>query len=712
MMNRLKQIITATILIFIFFQNVSAETTTNSVHNIFMEEDCYNGIDDEGDGLIDLADPDCFCAEVFLPEPTNLISNPSFTNTEQDCAPDYSGCYSKFSVQDNCVENWLSVNNSIILTQYETLCNIQNSPGNWPSASDYFSNDQALVSITSTISSSDSGSDYIGGTLNEPLIAGENYKFKVYLNSLMFSADGSGIDPTTIEHTINYSLYGHISENNFPYTQGFRICPVGIYPNDYIELGSFEIISKGDRVWVEASLEFEAPQNIERFVFGASCNQNQVSGLDFYTFSTLMDSFKLQKLLPVIDPNPLTVNILDTSNPCNNKITLETESVAGAFYQWYYNNEEIVGATNSIFSFENEVVNSGSYFVQVVDSIGDCGLSDSLAISILAPLEFVEEITEIDCYGNNNGAISLNILNPSGLSFSWTDEQGNFISNNQDLENVTFGSYLLEITDNNNCVSNYAYEITQPDEILLTANVQNIACDEEPLGQISVNAIGGASNFSYSVDGLNFSSEPNFELPPGNYEITVLDENLCQQTLTNVVIEAPDEFLLEVIPSSGIIELGETVQLQLVSNRPLDDAMIVWTPQDVLDCDNCVEVESNIFETTTFQVKATEDGCTVESSILIQVKKSRNVFVPNAFSPNGDGYNDQFEIFAGIGVDAVLSFKVFDRWGALVFDDVTQGWNGDFQNKPMLNGIYVWMAEIQFIDGYKELYRGDVTLMR
>ena len=318
----------------------------------------------------------------------------------------------------------------------------------------------------------------------------------------------------------------------------------------------------------------------------------------------------------------------------------------------------------------------------------------------------------VDCYGGANGAINLSIIDPSGWSFLWTDEQGDFISNNQNIENLPFGNYLLEITTDDGCILNFEYEITQPEEIQLSVDVQSVACDDGELGQISINATGGIPTYSYSFDGIGFSTEPNFDLPSGTYEITVLDENECEQSLTNVVIEAPEEFLLEIIPSAETIELGETVELQLMSNRPLNNATIAWTPPELLDCGNCIEVEGSIFETTTFQVQATEDGCTEETSILIRVKKSREVFVPNVFSPNGDGFNDEFEIFEGIGVEAVLSFKVFNRWGAVVFDDATQGWNGDFQNQPMQSGVYVWMAEVQFLDGVVELYRGDVTLVR
>ena len=713
-MNQLKFYFTI-FLFLIISQNSFAETTSSFFANLLMEEDCTNGIDDDGDGLIDLEDPDCFCAEQF--DTLNLIKNPSFemVGSNANCATDANGCLPIWALNEGCVDSWLNANNSPTDLQYFDRCIAQNYQFSWPPSNIFQAGDNAFMKISSRVKASNNyrtTSAYIGTSLLEPMEPGVTYKFSVQLNTLMFASDTIQLDPTSIFQTLNFSLYGHVSLDNFPYPNSNVRCPTDLFPNDYIELGNFEMITNSDRTWIELSVEFTAPTFIQRVIFGTGCRQNPVPNYSFYTFSTLVDSLSLQRLIFTEGPTPSIAEIIDTTNTCSNEITLGTSSISGATYQWYFNNQEIPNATDSIFSFENEVINDGSYFVQVVDEFGNCGISDSLAILTEAPLGITEEIKAVDCFGENSGAINLNFTDPAGLVFSWTDDQGNFISNNQNLENLTVGNYRLEINTADNCTFNYAYEITQPEELSLSTEVLNVVCEPEGLGQISINAIGGTPNYSYSTDGINFSGQSDINLPPGNYSITVLDENFCEQTIDDVVLATPEEFLLEIIPSAEIIELGETVQLRLASNRSLEDTAIQWTPQEVLDCENCTEVEATILRTTTFQVSATDDGCTVESSISVQVQKPRNVFVPNAFSPNGDGRNDEFEIFAGRGVAEILNFRVFDRWGALLFDDATQGWDGRFQNQELQNGVYVWMAEIQFLDGVVELYRGDVTLTR
>ena len=105
--------------------------------------------------------------------------------------------------------------------------------------------------------------------------------------------------------------------------------------------------------------------------------------------------------------------------------------------------------------------------------------------------------------------------------------------------------------------------------------------------------------------------------------------------------------------------------------------------------------------------------------MTIQVEKPRHVFVPNAFSPDNDGNNDTFTIYGGDDVAKIKNFKVFDRWGAVVFsnadfqaNDETQGWNGKVDKKNNTGNVFIYFAEIEFIDGRVEIYKGDVTAIR
>jgi len=108
------------------------------------------------------------------------------------------------------------------------------------------------------------------------------------------------------------------------------------------------------------------------------------------------------------------------------------------------------------------------------------------------------------------------------------------------------------------------------------------------------------------------------------------------------------------------------------------------------------------------------NGCKTTANILVNVEKPRDVFIPNVFSPDNDGKNDEFKILDS-ATQQIVSFRIFDRWGQLVFetDEITTGWNGVFKGKRSPAGVYVYMIEaICPIDGSTFLKKGDVTILR
>ena len=116
-----------------------------------------------------------------------------------------------------------------------------------------------------------------------------------------------------------------------------------------------------------------------------------------------------------------------------------------------------------------------------------------------------------------------------------------------------------------------------------------------------------------------------------------------------------------------------------------------------------------------------ESGCVTEDDIQVRVNKDRLIYIPNIFTPNDDGFNDFFMIYGGRGVELVRSFRVFNRWGEIVFEaenfdpktpSTEYGWDGMFRQERMNPAVFVYVAEVIFIDGRVELYKGDVTLAR
>lgn len=116
---------------------------------------------------------------------------------------------------------------------------------------------------------------------------------------------------------------------------------------------------------------------------------------------------------------------------------------------------------------------------------------------------------------------------------------------------------------------------------------------------------------------------------------------------------------------------------------------------------------SNACGTKTDEIKI--DGC------------PPNYYIPNTFTPNGDGHNDVFEIFTTDAIVAIKSLQIFDRWGEPVAEISLQkgsepnswlGWDGTFRNKEAASDVYVYRITLQFADGTTETVTGDVTLLR
>ena len=116
------------------------------------------------------------------------------------------------------------------------------------------------------------------------------------------------------------------------------------------------------------------------------------------------------------------------------------------------------------------------------------------------------------------------------------------------------------------------------------------------------------------------------------------------------------------------------------------------------------------------------NGCQAFANIFVDVDANRNVYIPNVFSPNRDGRNEDFRIFACQGVRRVNSVQVYDRWGGLLFSETNfdpncldgiKLWEGEGQNgKPVNPGVFVYVVEVEFLDDVKLVYRGDVTVLR
>lgn len=279
--------------------------------------------------------------------------------------------------------------------------------------------------------------------------------------------------------------------------------------------------------------------------------------------------------------------------------------------------------------------------------------------------------------------------------------------------------FELLLTDADGCEENaFVQTIVTSNPQILEVATENPPCPDDNNGIINLLEVtGGFPPYEFSINDGSFGTNPEFsDLAPGEYLMTVQDSVNCQ-TDTLVIIEQPMPPLVD-IGEGVVLELGDSLLIQVVTSPGVDT--FIWENPDLLSCPTCPETYFQPTETTLLQIEAfNELGCSATDVLLIPVKQEFPYFAPTAFSPDNNGENDTFTIFPSAGVSAIRSFRIFDRWGNQLFsapdlalNDIRAGWDGMHRGQNAPTGIYIWQAEIEMIDGRKEVISGNVTLFR
>lgn len=347
---------------------------------------------------------------------------------------------------------------------------------------------------------------------------------------------------------------------------------------------------------------------------------------------------------------------------------------------------------------------SASYFLQ--------GPDEALTVSL-------QVLQPISCYGEEDAIIQANVSGPgNNVEYSWSVPA----SDTPLLENLGVGSYGITVENETGCTAEAQIELTQPLPLQAEWSIKDVDCIEGlESGALFLSHIqGGTSPYMFSLDGQAFSSQTQFTgLAAGTYNLLVQDLQGCEEEY-NLTINSP---LLPTVDLGGDrkITLGETINIQAQTN--LNALEYSW--QTLLDysCLNadCSEISIQPASSAQLLVTVTDTStfCSATDLIFIKVDKTRHVYIPNAFSPNGDGINDRFELFGGTDVAEVLSLRIYDRFGGLIFEtnnfsvgSPLAGWDGYWRGQPAPTGVYTYVAEVTFVDGATEVFHGDLTLVR
>lgn len=391
------------------------------------------------------------------------------------------------------------------------------------------------------------------------------------------------------------------------------------------------------------------------------------------------------------------------------------------FYSWSTGNGNIVSGENSLAP----VIDApGSYSLLVTNQQNGC--TDSAAVVITENTQEPGAFAAADTISCKEFQVALSGSSPTlNVMYAWTTQDGHFLfGETSPTPGVdATGTYTLTVTNPANGCTSVA-SVTVVKNILedFDFDIKNPDC-VTGIGQIVfTSTTGGTPPYRYSIDGgASFSAEPVFDnLAPGIYELLVKDDENCILTGTAVLADPP-VITIDLEPSV-MLYLGDAWQMEPKLNiLPNTLAEIEWKPAEGLSCPDCLRPELTPFENAVFTLTVTDvNGCTASASIAVTVLRRLDVYVPNAFSPNGDGINDVLMIFAKANQIAVVrSFKIFTRWGESVFtgtdfqpNDPAHGWDGMHRGRKLDAGVYVWFAEVELLNGDREVLKGEVVLLR
>lgn len=456
---------------------------------------------------------------------------------------------------------------------------------------------------------------------------------------------------------------------------------------------------------------------------------------------------------PVVnEPGTYTITVLNTQNGCSTtdntlvnadtlaptavvampgQLTCTTNSLtlnangsspgANFVYQWTATSggNIVSGAT----SLAPAVDAPGSYQLTVENQTNGCTAQAQTQVTENTIPPTAEAGAAVLLHCNQSQDNLQGSSNTPGAQFSWSTTNGNIVSGANGAAPLANAAGTYQVT-----VTNPANGCTATDQTTASA-VELPAFDPtavqpnclDPRGDLDFGPVfGGAEPFQYSINGgQTFQSSPLFgNLPPDTYTLVVEDGYGCTATET-VTLQQPVEPTVA-LPEFVKITLGDSTQLQPVINLPLAQiASWTWTPATGLSCSDCETPWAGPYVSTQYVlVITTPEGCTATDKVLVVVDRSRNVYAPNIFSPDGDGYNDRFTLFAK-GVVNIKQLRVYDRWGNALFlgenlmpNDESKGWDGSFRGDILNPGVFVWFAELEFIDGQTEVFSGDVTIKR
>jgi gliding motility-associated-like protein len=350
------------------------------------------------------------------------------------------------------------------------------------------------------------------------------------------------------------------------------------------------------------------------------------------------------------------------------------------------------------------------YYVKMYNSI--CEAFDSVYVDQLVKFTSVTA-QDPNCHGVCDGVCTVVMAGGTApYQYQWSGST----SVTATATGLCAGTHFVTVTDALGCYGVSQFVLTDPAMLAGVASSHNTPCEEVCIGKGFANATGGTPPYQYLWnDPLAQQTSTAYNLCPGVYQVTITDSKGCTRTDQVTVEDSSIYINLSVTVDKDTLFEGQSVQLKATYLGP--GYTYQWTPPKWLSNPSIHNPIATPFASITYKVVVTDKwGCIFTDSIDLTVLEvfcdDPYIFVPNAFTPNGDMMNDILYVYT-IYADEIY-FAIFNRWGEKVFETTSKerGWDGTYKGREADPGVFDYYLEVRCYNKVQFKKKGNITLIR
>ncbi len=344
--------------------------------------------------------------------------------------------------------------------------------------------------------------------------------------------------------------------------------------------------------------------------------------------------------------------------------------------------------------------------------------SDSIQFKLnIAPPTISYTESPPTCAGSVDGKIEISVQSDFlPITYFWSTAE-----TTNTLINLTAGEYQVTVMDALNCQNTSNFILSEPRPLILEAIETNpIICAGEANGEIEVFAEGGTPPYAFHLNNQRIASTLIKQLGAGTYAVFAKDANECEAEIA-LQLQEPPPMIIGAF-TSPVNCYGDTDgEINLTIAGGIPNYSIAWN-----DAQYNGQTTMTKMAAGTYTATITDDlGCQKEETATIfqpPFNKDCGTYIPNVFSPNGDGQNDVFYVTGSNNGIAVEKMDIYNRWGELVFQKSSDcqdignsacGWTGLVNGNNAPTGTYIYLIRIRIAGMFEPvLFTGDVQLLK